>query len=78
MTEIPLLITNTIGFAVSISNAYLGLALASAWLNCVFNQDQYTCCCSFLGEDLDIVRELPFLKIAYVHRLQNEEGKLKF
>lgn len=66
------------GFAVSVSDAYLDLALASAWLNCVCNQDQYTRCCSFLGKNLKIVRELPFLKIANIYRLQNEENKLKF
>lgn len=48
----------------------LTLALASAWLNSVFKQDHYTLCYSFLEGNLKIVRELLFLKIVNIHRLQ--------
>lgn len=45
----------------------LTLALASAWLSCVCNQDQNTHCCPFLGKNLRIVREFSLLKKANLY-----------
>lgn len=51
----------------SVPSAYLTLALVSAWLSCVCDQDQYIHCCPFLGKNLRIVRELPLLKKANLY-----------
>jgi len=63
------------GFAVSVNDAYLGLALPSAWLNSVRSQDQCTHHCYVLGENMKIISMLPFLKVVNTYRQQNEENR---